>query len=232
VTARLPRGSLDPELILKTAERLAADAGLAEVTIRKVATALGVQHTAVHHHFPRRSDLVDALLARAVQQFNAAFPVITSDDWEVHLRSYWNAFRDVLRADPALVELIVGQWAAMRRSREALDLSYLRIDAQLDVLLHAGFSPEQAGYAYHLLSTYTRGCLLSERQFLSAGGAAQPDDWAAGNAVPMPGRLDRYPSLGQVAARTWSYTFATDADFRSGIDVIIAGLRAGLPTPE
>jgi TetR/AcrR family transcriptional regulator, tetracycline repressor protein len=232
MSRRLPRGSLDRELILKTAEQIAGESGLADVTIRRVATTLGVQHTAVHHHFPRRSDLVDALLARAVQRFNDAFPAITSEDWDVHLRSYWTAFREVLRADPALLELVVGQWAAMRGSPEALDLSYLRIDAQLDVLLRAGFSPEQAGYAYHLLSTYTRGCLLSERQFLNAGGAREQDDDSAGSAVRMPGRLDRYPSLGQVAAYTWSYTFATDADFRSGIDVIIAGLRAGLPKSE
>jgi TetR/AcrR family tetracycline transcriptional repressor len=230
--ARLPRGSLDPELILTTAERLAADCGLAEVTIRRVAAALGVQHTAVHHHFPRRRDLVDALLARAVQRFNDAFPVISSDHWESHLRGYWNAYRDVLRADPALLELIVGQWVAMGRSQEALDLSYLRIDAQLDVLLRAGFSAEQAGYAYHLLSTYTRGCLTSERQFLQAGGGAGPEAGGADPAVRMPGALDRYPSLGHVAARNWSYTFATDEDFHHGLDVIIAGLRAGLPSPS
>jgi TetR/AcrR family tetracycline transcriptional repressor len=228
-SVRLPRGSLDPALILTTAERLAADSGLAEVTIRRVATALGVQHTAVHHHFPRRGDLVDALLGRAVQRFNDAFPVISSEHWETHLRGYWQAFRDVLRADPALLELIVGQWVAMGRSREALDLSYLRIDAQLDVLLRAGFSPEQAGYAYHLLSTYTRGCLTSERQFLQAGGAPGPDAGGADAAARMPGVLDRYPSLGRVAARNWSYTFATDEDFHHGLDVIMAGLRASLP---
>jgi TetR/AcrR family tetracycline transcriptional repressor len=232
VTARLPRGSLDPDLILKTAERLAADSGLAEVTIRRVATALGVQHTAVHHHFPKRSDLVDALLARAVQRFNDAFPVITSEHWETHLRGYWNAYRDVLRADPALLELIVGQWVAMGRSQEALDLSYVRIDAQLDVLLRAGFSPEQTGYAYHLLSTYTRGCLTSERQFLQAGGVVGTDTGGAVPAVRMPGGLNRYPSLRQVAARNWSYTFATDEDFHHGLDVIIAGLRASLPPRE
>jgi hypothetical protein len=46
----------------------------------------------------------------------------------------------------------------------------------------------------------------------------------------MLGGLDRYPSLSQVAARGWSYTFATDQDFRHGLDVIIAGLSASLPS--
>jgi AcrR family transcriptional regulator len=229
VTSRLPRGSLDADLILETAERVAAESGLAEVTIRKVAGALGVQHTAVHHHFARRSDLVGALLARAVARFNDSFPAIPGEDWRAHLRSYWHAYRDVLRADPALLELIVGQWVAMGRSEEALDLSYARIDAQLHVLLTAGFSPEQAGYAYHLLSTYTRGCLVSERQFLQAGGEERRTGGAGDPELGMPGGGDRYPSLRRVVSRNWSYSFATDEDFRTGLDVIIAGLAAWLP---
>lgn len=224
MTSRLPRGSLDADRILETAERLAAEQGLAEVTVRKVAGALGVQHTAVHHHFARRSDLVGALLTRAVARFNDSFPPITADDWQVHLRTYWHAYRDVLRADPALLELVVGQWVAVGRSEEALDLSYGRIDAQLGVLLAAGFSPEQAGYAYHLLSTYTRGCLVSERQLSQAGG----EEGVGGPGRRLPGATERYPSLNRVVARTWSYSFATDADFRAGLDVIVAGLAVWL----
>jgi AcrR family transcriptional regulator len=231
MSRRLPRGSLDPELILTTAERLAGESGLAELTIRKVATALGVQHPAVHHHFPRRADLVDALLIRAVRRFNDAFPVITSDDWETHLRTYWEAFRSVLRADPALFELVVDQWVAVGQSREAVDLSYQRIDAQLDVLLRAGFSPEQVGYAYHLLSTYTRGCLISERQFVQAAGRQEAGDDGE-SAARVTSRMDRYPSLREVVTSNWSYSFATDADFSTGLAVIIAGLRAWLPATE
>jgi hypothetical protein len=117
----------------------------------------------------------------------------------------------------------------MGRSEEALAISYVRIDAQLGVLLAAGFSPEQAGYAYHLLSTYTRGCLISERQFLQAGGEEGQAGAAGEPDLRMPGGTDRYPSLSRVASRNWSYSFATDADFRAGLDVIIAGLAAWLP---
>jgi AcrR family transcriptional regulator len=215
-------------VILDAAERLVAESGLPEVTIRKVAAVLGVRHPAVHYHFPRRRDLVDALLSRAVRRFNDALPVIDSDDWEKHLRGYWEAYRSVLRADPALFELVVGQWATMGRSQRALDSSYERIDAQLDVLLRAGFTPEQAGYAYHLLSTYTRGCLVSEHQFARALGPDR-DEEMEGSAVNLPGDLDPFPSLRQVAAHGWSYTFATDADFGNGLSVIIAGLRSWLP---
>ncbi|HVW40027.1 MAG TPA: TetR/AcrR family transcriptional regulator C-terminal domain-containing protein [Amycolatopsis sp.] len=225
---RLPRGSLDSGVILAVAERLAGESGLAEVTIRKVAAALEVRHSAVHYHFRRRADLVDALLARAVRRFNDALPVIESDDWEEHVRGYWEAYRAVLRGDPALFELVVGQWATMGHSQEALDFSYVRIDAQLKVLLSAGFTAEQAGYAYHLLSTYTRGCLVSEHQFIRflgpGRGGARPD----GSTSRLPGNLDGFPSLRRVVASGWSYTFATDADFGNGLTVIIAGLRAWL----
>jgi AcrR family transcriptional regulator len=217
---------LDRELILATAERLSAESGLANVTIRKVAAALGVQHPAVHYHFAKRDDLVDALLGRAVQRFNEALPVIESDNWAAQLRRYWDGYRAVLRADSALFEMVVGEWVAMGRSQQALDSSYVRIDAQLGILLHAGFSPEQAGYAYHLLSNYTRGCLMSERQF----GRTSPPAEAA-ETVVLPGDLGPYPNLKTVSACNWSYTFASDADFEHGLSIIIEGLRAWLPSP-
>jgi len=212
-------------VILRTAERLAGRAGLGEVTIRRVAAELGVQHTAVHHHFPRRSDLVDALMVDAVERFNDAFPDVEGGDWDSHLRRYWSAYRDVLRADPALFELVVGQWVLMGRSRRALDLSFRRIDAQLEVLLAAGFTAEDAGYAYHLLSTYTRGCLISEYQLAEEGRSAD----GMVTSEQLPGGLDRYPSLRRVVARHWSHSFATDDDFAHGLSVIVAGLRTRLP---
>jgi TetR/AcrR family tetracycline transcriptional repressor len=228
VTGRLPRGSLDREVILATAERLSAEVGLGDVTIRRVAAALGVGHPAVHYHFARREDLVDALLARAVRRFNEALPVVESDDWETHLRSYWEGFRAVLRADPALFELVIGQWARMGRAQQALDSSYLRIDAQLGVMLRAGFTPEQAGYAYHMLSTYTRGCLVSEYQFAGSVGSAPPPE--PPDAATLPGDIGMYPNLSKVVAHSWSYTFATDADYSNGLSIIVQGLRAWLPS--
>jgi TetR/AcrR family tetracycline transcriptional repressor len=226
MTERLPRGSLDAEVILRAAEKLAGRRGLAQLTIRGVAAELGVQHTAVHHHFRRRSDLVDALMTAAVERFNAAFPAVGTGDWEEYLRAYWSAYRDVLRADEALFELVVGEWVLMGRSRRAIDLSFRRIDTQLEVLLRAGFSAEQAGYAYHLLSTYTRGCLISEYQFTRSGASREADMHVS--AAHLPGDLTPYPSLSRVVAHHWSYSFATDADFEHGLSVILAGLRAAL----
>jgi len=229
VTGRLPRGSLDRSLILETAERLSIEFGLANVTIRRVAAALGVQHTAVHHHFARRGDLVDALLGRAVRRFNDRLPVVTSDDWAANLHDYWTAFREVLRSDTALFEMVVGEWVTMGGSPEALASSYQRIDAQLADLLRAGFSPEQAGYAYHLLSNYTRGCLLSERQFRQhPGGTLSAQDRPA----TLPGDMGRYAALEVVAARNWSYTFASDDDFEQGLSIIIRGLCTWLGPAE
>jgi TetR/AcrR family tetracycline transcriptional repressor len=229
VTARLPRGSLDRSSILRAAEDLAGRSGLAEVTIRRIAAELGVRHTAVHHHFPRRADLVEALLVEAVERFNAAFPEVqVGGAWQSDVRAYWSAFRDVLRSDRALFELVVGQWVVMGRSRRALDLSLQRIDMQIGVLLAAGFTEVQAGYAYHLLSTYTRGCLISEYQFGGAGadGAAP----AAGHELLRD--PDAFPNLRRVVARNWSYTFATDADFDHGLEVILGGLQAWLAAGE
>jgi TetR/AcrR family tetracycline transcriptional repressor len=226
VSSRLPRGSLDAELILATAERLCGEHGLAGVTIRTVAAGLGVSHTAVHWHFAKREDLVQALLARAVRRFNAELPEVGDGAWDVELRAYWEGYRGVLRADAGLFELVVAQWATMAGSQAALDSSYARIDAQLGVLLGAGFSPRQAGYAYHLLSTYTRGCLVSEHQYARFRRERGHRDLDDRTDVVLPGDLSGFPHLSAAAAGGWSYTFATDADFSHGLDVVVAGLRS------
>lgn len=46
------------EAVLLEAERIVADEGESSVTVRAVARALGVTHTAVHHHYPTRLALL------------------------------------------------------------------------------------------------------------------------------------------------------------------------------
>jgi AcrR family transcriptional regulator len=184
---------------------------------------MGVQPTAIHWHFARRQDLVDALLDVAVRRFNERLPAMEGGVWQEVLRTHWEAYRSVLRSDAGLCQLIVGEWVAMARAQAALDASYLRIDAQIRVLLEAGFTAEDAARAFHLLSTYTRGCLQNELSYLGHGGPADHLDLSVRDLHTS---LD-VPSLRAVAAH-WTYTFATDADFAEGLRAIIRGLEATL----
>jgi hypothetical protein len=115
------------------------------------------------------------------------------------------------------------RWAKSVSSSKAVDLHYRRIDDQLAVMIAAGFNPEQASRAYHLLSTYTRGGLLNERSASTSAGVSL-DDLVTQAHV---GKRRDLPSLA-AAAPYWSASFATDEDFAAGLNTILAGLSAEL----
>jgi AcrR family transcriptional regulator len=218
---RLPRGSLDKTQIVEAALAVTVLTGVAGLTMPLVAKRLGVRTTAVQWHFSRRDDLLAALNEEAVRRFNGLLPRVAPVGWDENLAGYWREFRRIARAYPALGELVVIGWTTVARHRDALRLSYERIDEQLGVLMEAGFSPESAARAYHALSTYVRGCLLNERTWEMDGAqeAAERADGGRG--------LSEFPHM-RAAAPYWSPTFATDEDFERGLAIIIEGLRSEL----
>lgn len=223
---RLPRGTLDATTIVDAAFLVVEDMGVEGLTVPAVARRLGVRPTAVHWHFRRKEDLLDALSAAALARFNARFPDSRGGTWQDDVAGYWSEYRQLLREHPVLCELIVVRWVGSVRSPGAVALHYQRIDRQIEVLISAGFTPEQAARAYHTLSTYTRGCLINERAAVASGDMDRHLDRPHAHLVVDAAHL---PSLHQ-AAPWWTASFATDADFEAGLATIIAGLESLLPT--
>jgi AcrR family transcriptional regulator len=220
---RLPRGSLDRQRILGAAWDLCGQRGVGGLTMQGVAAQLGVQASAVHWHFPKKQLLVDALYAEAVERFNILLPAPDGRPWHEQIRHYWQSFRGILRSDTTLCDLIVGEWTAAARVSDALADNYRRIDTQLGLLVAAGFTPEEAARTYHLMSTYTRGCLLNERQAATAE-RAQP---TSAEPTAMGVDLTWLPNL-EAAAPYWTFSFASTKDFEYGLDILIGGLQAAL----
>jgi AcrR family transcriptional regulator len=218
-SARLPRGTLDPTTILEAAMAVVAEVGVDALTVPAVARHLDVGPTAIYWHYRRKDDLLEALDNHALEQFNALFPDLPAEPWQENVRAYWTQYRRILRERPVLRELVIVRWAKSMRSPAAVQQHFARIDGQIAVLLAAGFTAEQAARAYHVLSTFTRGCLLNERTAelaLSANvDASVPNDLDAG--------AGRYPALHEVRTY-WNATFATDADFGAGVDLVLNGL--------
>lgn len=60
------------DAVLDAAERLFADAGPSDVSLRAIATEAGVSYGLVHRHFGTREVLVDRLLERYAERWTAA----------------------------------------------------------------------------------------------------------------------------------------------------------------
>jgi TetR/AcrR family transcriptional regulator len=68
----------DPEAtraaVLEAAERLFAERGFANTSLRDISSASGVSHPLIHHHFGSKEDLYQAVKRRLVEDYAQRFP--------------------------------------------------------------------------------------------------------------------------------------------------------------
>ncbi|SIQ30546.1 transcriptional regulator, TetR family [Rhizobium sp. RU20A] len=124
------RRSKQPEQVrqqlLAVTGALAAEAGLAGLTLDAVAAAAGVSKGGLLHHFPNKAALIDGLFARLLSEFEAAVEAAMACDVEPvgrYSRAYvavcfdldqdaagagWRVLTIALLAEPALK----GRWQA------------------------------------------------------------------------------------------------------------------------
>lgn len=69
----------DPEAtraaVLAAAERLFAERGFANTSLRDISTASGVSHPLIHHHFGSKEELYQAVKRRMVESYAQRFPM-------------------------------------------------------------------------------------------------------------------------------------------------------------
>jgi TetR/AcrR family transcriptional regulator len=68
----------DPEAtraaVLEAAERLFAESGFANTSLRDISAASGVSHPLIHHHFGSKEELYQAVKRRLVEDYGRRFP--------------------------------------------------------------------------------------------------------------------------------------------------------------
>ncbi|MEO1600517.1 MAG: TetR/AcrR family transcriptional regulator [Pseudomonadota bacterium] len=96
--------SVRREEILDAAERLVRRAGYAGVSTRAVAEEVGIRAASLHHHFPTKSDLGEALTDRYTERFMEKLgpPEEARNAPAGPVSVYCDAFRESLRRDGAL----------------------------------------------------------------------------------------------------------------------------------
>jgi TetR/AcrR family tetracycline transcriptional repressor len=195
--------------------------GLDAVTIRRLATELGVSPMALYWHFRSKDDLLAGLAERVWSEIDTrADPAAP---WPAQLRGLLESLVLVLREHPsACTLLLAGQ---KMQSQAALAAT----ETTLDVLRRAGFDPDQAAtIARHGLFT---GITLVMSEPGSEFGLAGPERAEAQRRNRVALALlppDRFPRVIEAAG---PLTTCDDPDkhYRSGIDLFIAGVQAIAP---
>ncbi|MET9274659.1 TetR/AcrR family transcriptional regulator C-terminal domain-containing protein [Kribbella sp. NPDC003557] len=207
---------LDARTIATAALPLLDDGGVDGLTMRKVATALGVQAPALYWHVKNKRELLDAmarvLFVSAVDGLEAPR---RGTDWQDWLAELAGRLRKTL--------LRYRDGARVLAGTNVSDDSMWRVtELTLRTLEDAGFSARDVTRVFPLLLHFTIGYVIEEQ---ARTGVDYPD----GNPYQADriGRsvdAERYP----LTARMVGDLFAADpdAEFDHGVRVILAGVRA------
>lgn len=147
---RRPR--LNRERVLRAAIEVADRGGIASLTMRSLAEALGAKPMSVYHYVATKDEILDGIVDLVFTDID--LPSV-GGEWraEIHRRAV--SAREVLRKHPWAIGLL--------ETRTTPGPATLRHhDAVLGTLLHGGFSLAMTAHAYALIDSYTYGFALQE----------------------------------------------------------------------
>ncbi len=198
------REPLSAEGIYRAALRLMDAEGIDALTMRRLATQLGVATMSLYGHVDNKDDVLLGVVNLLVSEFQLPGP--TMPPWDA-LRHLIREFRRVALAHPNLVPLTMRQPPTGSEGLRSLE-------SALDSLRRAGLSPAQTATAYRLTASFAIGFVS-----LECGGFFRPVDVAAGAHV-APIDPSAVPRIAEMGAHLTE--FDADAEFEHGLDSLIS----------
>ena len=207
-----PRLPLNRSQVLAAAVEIADERGIGAVTMREVASKLGVEAMSLYNHVVNKDDILDGMVDLVIEQ--------------IELPSDLNDWREAMRRRAVSAHQVFGRhpWVPMLvDSRETSGPSrMLYFDWVLGTLVSAGFSLEGAVRAFSLLDSYIYG--FGIQQFnMSADADASPEEMAQAILASIP--AERYPYLHRMASHAMESGYDAEADFDFGLGLILDGLE-------
>ena len=159
------RPTLTRDAILSRAVALADDGGIAAVTMRKLASAMGVEAMSLYNHVVGKADLLAGMIDEIAGEFGR--PDASDPDWQAALRRRCQDMHAALMRHPWAAPLILA-------NAEPGPNMLAHVEATLACLVGAGFTYPQADHAWNTLDAYTYGYTVQRQAFPFA-----PEDYAA-----------------------------------------------------
>ncbi|APE34481.1 TetR family transcriptional regulator [Nocardia mangyaensis] len=194
---------LSRERIREAALALIDRDGLAEVSMRKLAAALGVQAASLYGHYPNKDDLLDDIATGIMSHVDTS--AFDTAGWAEALAAWARSYRSALVAHPNFVPYLA---AGPGRRAENLRAA----DAVHGGLVGAGWPPRYAT----MIGAATRYLVMGSTVGSFAGGFA--DDVQV--------YRDRYPHLNQAHLLRAVAEEIDDDSFELALTSFIAGLDA------
>jgi AcrR family transcriptional regulator len=212
-----PAVPLNRDRVVATAMEIADARGAGAVTMRAVASRLGVEAMSLYNHVASKDDLFDGMIDRVIEQVDLPEDAA---DWSEALRRRAVSSREVFERHPWAPRLL-----DTRTRSGPTRLRYL--DHLIGMLLGAGFSTAGAARAISLLDSYVYGFGIQQANF--AAGAAAPGATGTyeGQAREMLASVSQasFPFLHRMASDAAVAGYDAEADFGFGLGIILDGLR-------
>jgi len=215
------RSKLSRSAVVGRALALADSEGVDALTIRRLATELGVTPMALYWHFRSKEELIAGLGDRVWSQIRT--DVDPAAAWPQQLRDMLESLVDVLRAHPSASQLLL--------TREKFGPSHFAAtEATLEILRSAGFDPLHASEIAKSALWTGLMLVMSEPGFDPALSDSERSDMQRRKQVEYAALPpDRFPRLIEAAVPMTACADGPDFHYRFGIDLFIAGVRALAP---
>lgn len=222
---------LNREVVLDAALALIDEAGTDGFTMRALARRLGVYPTAIYWYFPRKNDLMAAVVARALSDLS---PQADPRDWRAFIAELFRRYRAAIRRHPH----VAGLTGASLVSNAAIDLGL--IDRIISALEHAGCPDDRLPAAFDVVISSMAGFATMEFAGLPAEDEAA---WTEGMRAAVAG-IDplAHPHLHRLRDTMvnrhfmlrWENgtTVPLDPGFEAHVAIVIAGLAAFIHQSE
>lgn len=207
------RPGLTRQMMIETALRLLDEVGLDGLTVRRLATELGVQSPALYWHVRDKQELLDGM-ADAIIMAAGMGPPRDGESWQDWLIRRARAYRQSLLAHRDGARIVTGAaWLSPATIR--------MFNTELAAMVDRGFTPVLALRTINAISQYVNGFVLV--------GQAKPrqsaDDPALTALTDLLATGTSTPLL--AAIRDGGSTTGDDA-FEHGLQMLIDGTTAAL----
>jgi AcrR family transcriptional regulator len=220
--AGLNGAKLTRETVLAVALELIDRDGIDQLSMRRLAVALGRDPMTLYRHATNKADLFDGVAETVLAQLQVDS---TDPDWTGQLRLVARDYRRLALAHPHVVPLLV-----TRPLSTPLGLrppGTLRpLEDVLTLLTHAGFTGPDALHIYRALFGFLHGHVLDELQEL-VENPDETDDLLRLGLHRLP--ITQFPLLRSLAPTLASYDGA--AELERGLDILLTGLTTTLAQP-
>ena len=204
---------LSKHRVVREALRLADVEGVAGLSMRRLAGALGAGAMSLYHYVANKDELLDAMIDLVFDEIELP-PHDT--DWQTAMRRRALSAREVLARHPWAIGLMESRTTpgpANLRHREAVTACLRR----------AGFSVVMATHANWVLDSYVYGFALQEAS-LPFDTADALEDMAEDVYLPqLP--ADEFPYLNESAAALLASGYDPAAEFEFGLDLVLTALE-------